>query len=111
MHEFSVSENIVDACLEHAQGRRIERLELTLGLFSGVVGDSLRFYIELMFEDRSLAKPEIILHTPPAQCLCVCGSQYAIQKHMQGCPQCGGFQRRVIEGRDCVIERLELADV
>lgn len=110
MHEFAVASGIVDTLLEHARGREVEKVTLSIGLFSGVYADSLKFYIDLLFEDRGLKAPVLELLHPPARCRCACGAEYGLSKPLDACPSCGGHQRSVLEGRDCVIESLEVRD-
>jgi hydrogenase nickel incorporation protein HypA/HybF len=111
MHEYAVAAGIVDAALESAAGRRIERMSLTVGLFSGVFADSLRFYLELIFEDKRLPVPELVLAHPPAGCRCDCGREYELARVLDPCPACGGHRRTILSGRDCVVESLEVSDV
>lgn len=108
MHEFSVAEGLAEAALEHAAGRRVEALTISVGLFSGVFADSLAFYLQLIFEDHGLAAPRLDLQKPPARCLCECGCEHAIARAMEPCPSCGGYHRKVLEGRDCMLVSMEV---
>lgn len=109
MHEFSVAEGLAEAALEHAAGRPVEKLSISVGLFSGVFSDSLAFYLQLLFEDRGLPAPELDIQHPPARCLCACGAEHSLSKAMDPCPSCGSHHRKVLEGRDCVLLSMEVA--
>ncbi|MBN8219022.1 MAG: hydrogenase maturation nickel metallochaperone HypA [Spirochaetes bacterium] len=110
MHEHSVALSIVETALRHAAGRKVESLTIEAGLFSGVFADSLRFYLELLFEEQGQPIPNFHLSSPPARCRCECGSEYPLSVVLDGCPSCGGHRRTLLTGRDCVLVSMEVAD-
>lgn len=44
MHEFALTQNLLDRALEQAQSKRILRVNLLIGSFSDEREDSIRFY-------------------------------------------------------------------
>ena len=101
---------IADTVLEHAKGRKPRKVVLDIGVFSGVLPESLLFYLELIFEERIAGKVEIESRTVAARCACACGNEYQVTRFLDPCPRCGGFDRRITEGKDCVIESVEVDD-
>jgi hydrogenase nickel insertion protein HypA len=110
MHEQSVALAIIETALAHASGRKVEALRIEAGLFSGVFADSLRFHLELMFEEQHLAIPSFEIQSPPARCRCECGEEYAMVATLDGCPACSGHRRTLLSGRECVLVSMEVAD-
>ena len=51
MHELSLSSAIVDTVLRHAEGRRVNSVEMRIGRLRQVVPDSLSFYFEIVSRD------------------------------------------------------------
>ncbi len=110
MHELSVATDIADLAFGAAQGRVIERLNIQNGVFSGVFADSLRFYLEILTEERQGRPAEVVIAETRARCVCECGRRYETDRFMEGCPACGGFKRKVEEGMDCRLESIEVED-
>ncbi|MFN2270088.1 MAG: hydrogenase maturation nickel metallochaperone HypA, partial [Anaerolineae bacterium] len=51
MHELSITESILKIALRHAEqagAKRITRLNLVIGELSGVVGESVQFYWDMI---------------------------------------------------------------
>jgi hydrogenase nickel incorporation protein HypA/HybF len=48
MHELSLSAAIVDTAVKHAAGRRVTRVNVTVGALRQVVPPSLAFYFEIV---------------------------------------------------------------
>ena len=110
MHEHAFAAEIADSVLERATGRRVTGIKLSIGAFSGVVEDPLRFYLDLILEEKGLKGVEIAVRTVPARCRCACGNEYEILGFTELCPKCGGYDRRIEGGRECVIESAEVED-
>ena len=51
MHELSLSSAIIDTVLRHADGRRVNSIEMKIGRLRQVVPDSLTFYFEIVSKD------------------------------------------------------------
>jgi hydrogenase nickel insertion protein HypA len=110
LHEFSIAEGIVDAVLEKTAGRKPVKISLIVGAFSSVVEDSLRFYIDLILEDRGLKDVEVAVRPVPAEATCACGNRYPVSRFTQSCPKCGGHDRKLEGGKECIIESAEVED-
>ena len=61
MHELSISSAIVDTALRHAGGRRVTRVDVTVGALRQVVPESLAFYFEIVSRDTACAGAELEL--------------------------------------------------
>ena len=47
MHELAITQDIIVAVCEHAQGTKIKRIVLEIGKLSAVLPDAVRFCFEL----------------------------------------------------------------
>ena len=90
MHELSVAQGIVEACIQHAGGARVLRVTVEIGTLSCVMHEALQFSYELAAEGTLLegASLEIIRVAARSRCRdcgasiemndilsrCICGS-------------------------------------
>ena len=115
MHELS----IVDALIEQVdrelrragQHGPVTRLNLAIGRLSGVHCDSIRFAFELLAPGTSADGAELNIVEPAAVCCCrACGARREIPELVVACPQCGSDEISIEEGRDLLLESIELKD-
>ena len=75
MHELALCQAIVDTVGRHADGRRVERVDVRIGHFRQVVPDSLQFSWELLTEGTDLAGCRLVVDHVPAVVECrACGA-------------------------------------
>ena len=110
MHEYAVASNIVELVLERAQGKRLEKVNLSVGALSGIFTESLTMYLILILEEKGHLGVNIAAQTASATFQCDCGKQYTAKKMTDACPSCGGYKRLIIWGKDCVVESIEVSD-
>ena len=70
MHELSISSAIVDTALRHAGGRRVTRVDVTIGALRQVVPESLSFYFEIVARDGDCEGAELALEIVAAWMEC-----------------------------------------
>lgn len=110
MHEYGVALEIAEMALSRAGGRKITKVNLRAGDLSGVLPESLFMYCELIFRDRGKEPPAVKIERVPTLFLCACGCRYSPAEPFGPCPSCGGGERTIIEGNQCVIESIEVED-
>ncbi|WP_028585554.1 hydrogenase maturation nickel metallochaperone HypA/HybF [Desulfogranum mediterraneum] len=75
MHELSLAQSLIDQLLELSdqhQMKRINRLTVILGPFSGVVADSFAFGFDVLKKEQAAtADAQLILETPDPQYRCL----------------------------------------
>ncbi len=109
MHEYGVALEIVRMATERAEGRTVTKTIVSVGDLSGVSGDSLAMYCDLLFRESQPSREVLIsVRRVPAAFRCSCGATYTPLKIFDSCPSCGGFGRTVIEGNQCIIESIEV---
>lgn len=108
MHELSIATAIVETAQSHAAGKSIEGITVRIGPFSGVVRESLVFYLDLLLEEKETPKARIEIIHSKANAVCSCGASFQISSAMTPCPSCGGFNITCSDGPDCTIESIEV---
>ena len=110
MHEASVAEQILQTVEAHAQGRQVECIHLRVGRISGVVIDSLEFWLRLLLEEKNTPQTRVEFEDVPVKIQCLCGKEYAVENMTQTCPYCGEYGRTILQGRECMVESIEVDD-
>lgn len=110
MHEYGIALEIVKLAEEKADGRPIVAVSLRVGALSGISGDSVSMYLDMIFREKPEMAPRITVEQVSAILLCSCGIQYTIDKMFDPCPKCGGFERAILDGDQCTIESIEVDD-
>jgi len=112
MHEIAICQNILDILREQARMqnyRRVTRLRLEIGPFSGIEIEALRFGFDVVARD-SLAEGavlEIDQTEATAHCLS-CGLESRIKQRFDPCPHCGSRRLKVMSGEELRIKELEV---
>jgi len=80
-----------------------------MGKLSGVVGDSVRFYFE-MLSKGTLAEGAILsIEEPPARLQCrSCSSVFVPEDFDWACPDCHGHGMEIVSGRECSVDSIEV---
>jgi hydrogenase nickel incorporation protein HypA/HybF len=110
MHEYSVATEIASIVQQTAQGRRVKKITLAIGALSGIFSESLLMYLELVLPDMGMDGVRIETKETPAVFACACGNEYKAENMAQACPECGGYERTIKAGHDCIVESIEVED-
>jgi hydrogenase nickel incorporation protein HypA/HybF len=112
MHEFSVTQNVLEIALRHAESagaRRIIRLNLVVGELSSVIDDSVQFYWDIVARDTIAEGAQLCFERVPGSLRCVtCDSVFALNGRDFLCPACGGSQVVVAAGDAFRLESIEV---
>lgn len=111
MHEMSLTQGIVDICLEHAGGRRIKQVLVEIGGLSGVVPEAVSFCFEAttsgtLAEGASL---EIRHLKGSGQCL-ECSLTQPMERIYDPCSGCGSFAVEVTGGKEMRVLEIEVEE-
>lgn len=115
MHELSIAMNLVEiteSAVKHRGVTRIEAVHLRLGVFSGVVADSLFFAYEFATEGTLLAGSSLIIEEVPLVIYCPNCQLERELDNIQSleCPVCGTASNEIRQGKEIEIAYLEVAD-
>lgn len=111
MHELAMAEAIVGIATEHAQPRRVARVELRVGHLRQVVPSALSFGFELAAQGTCAEGAELAIEEVPARGVCqTCGVETRLTGFPFACGSCGGMQLDVVSGEELSVEALEVLD-
>ena len=112
MHELSLAEAIVRMALDAppATAGNLRGLTVCVGALSSVSIDTLEFCMGLAIEQRGMQHVKVRIRKVPARVRCACGHECESESLFEGCPECGGFDREGLEGRDVTLESIEVED-
>ncbi|MGA2620933.1 MAG: hydrogenase maturation nickel metallochaperone HypA [Thermoguttaceae bacterium] len=115
MHELSIVEALLEQVgreLHRAgQNGRVKRLEVAIGRLSGVHSGSFRFAFELLAPGTIVEGAKLDISEPPAVCCCArCGARREIEELVAECPGCGSPEITIEQGRDLMLQSIELED-
>jgi len=112
VHELSVTQNILEIALRHAEqagASRITRLNLVIGDFSSIVDDSVRFYWDIISRGTIAEGAELCFERVPATLRCLsCQMTFSPNGQEFACPDCGSYQVMVIDGDQFYLDSIEV---
>jgi hydrogenase nickel incorporation protein HypA/HybF len=109
MHELSIADNIVEHCVEQANGARVVRVRLEIGRLSCVTPEALRFCFDVCAKDTIVegAVLDIIAIHGRARCRS-CGEDIEIGSFIDSCA-CGSRNLQIIAGEGLMLKDMEVA--
>ena len=112
MHEYNITEEILSLALAkaaEAKARRITRINLVLGELSGVVGECVQQYLEILGKGTIADKVVLSFEMKPTILKCrQCGREFSPVDHNWVCPDCHEANVLIISGRECDLESIEV---
>ena len=124
MHEASLAQALLDLALKHAGGHRILVLTVRVGALSGVVTDSLSFYLDFLTQGTSAKGAVVHYERAPVQMECKrCGSEACVEEWrglpgnevvylalQRGCAVCEGEELKIVGGYEFQLVDIEVND-
>jgi hydrogenase nickel incorporation protein HypA/HybF len=112
MHELSITQNVLNIAVEHANragAQRITAINLVVGQLTGFVDDSIQFYFDMLSPETIAAGAKLVIRRVPAELRCrACGEVFALGDHNWACPKCSALGGEVLRGREFLIESIEV---
>jgi len=112
MHEMSIALNIMKIAeeeLKKADGKHIEKIQLSVGKLSGVVVESLNFALEASRNDGPLSLAEITISEIPAVMKCLnCKHKFEADDFYAICPKCNEYRLETISGKELIINSITI---
>lgn len=112
MHELSVTENLLEIALRHANSanaQRITDLYIVIGDLSSIVDESVQFYWDIIASGTSAEGANLNFKRLPTKIACLeCDQQYSPQDSQMACPSCGSIKVRIISGEEFFLEAIEV---
>ncbi|MEN3029151.1 MAG: hydrogenase maturation nickel metallochaperone HypA [Aquificaceae bacterium] len=112
MHEFSIVQSLMELIEEQVKARgakKVFRVELLVGLLSGVEPHLLRLAFDTFKEGTLAEEAELIIHPEGLKLYCVdCGEEFEKEELNAQCPRCGGLNTEIRGGQELLLKSLEL---
>lgn len=119
MHEMSIALNIMkiaqeeldkaNAHLPARQGKGIEKINISVGMLSGVVVESLRFALEASRKDGPLVHSDIIIEDVVAKMKCLtCNHEFEADNFYITCPKCNAYNHKALTGKELLIKSITI---
>lgn len=113
MHELGIMTSVMDAARSaalDAGALRITKVTLKIGEMTEAIEDALQFAFEVLCESDPLAKNAVLeVHMIAPKSICLdCGHEFTHDRFHMFCPECDSFAIQLIEGREQMIESIEV---
>ncbi|HMM12657.1 MAG TPA: hydrogenase maturation nickel metallochaperone HypA [Bacteroidales bacterium] len=112
MHELSIAMHIMDivsAEAEAAGAKGVNRIELEIGLLSGVEPDAIQLAMEEAIVDTIASQASVIFHWKKAVAVCEdCCKEFEPDDVFKICPYCNSLNTRLLTGKELKIKSIEV---
>jgi hydrogenase nickel incorporation protein HypA/HybF len=111
VHELSLAKSIVETVEQHAAGRRVTKVNMTIGALRHVVPGSLEFYFDIVSRGSVCDGAVLTQDIVPARARCeTCQAEWELELPLFLCAECGGAGRPV-SGEELAVESIEIVEV
>ena len=113
MHEYSLALTLIETLEGEGlkrKAKKIERVILKVGKFSGVEPLLLSHSFDILKKERDKLKNttlEIEIENPESKCK-NCGKIFKSENFPFICPECGNPFTEMVKGADIIIEKIEM---
>lgn len=102
----SIHRLVLEEATRHGVGR-VAAVNLKIGEVSGVVPESLRLCWQMLTEGGPAQGSVLNIETLPLMAVCnACGAEFRIEAPSFTCPECGGDEITVTQGREMTIQSI-----
>ncbi len=112
MHELSIAMGIVKIAEDEtrkAEANKVTKIELEIGVLSGVEISSLEFVWDSAVEGSVLEQAERQINIIKGEGKCAdCNTLYPMKNIYDSCPKCNSNLKGVLKGKELKVTRLEL---
>lgn len=112
MHELSVTENLLEITLRHAnqaKAKRVNNIYLVVGQLSSIVDDSVKFYWDIISKDTIAQEATLHFKRVPARFKCRdCLEEYSPTGDELACPVCKGIHIIILAGEEFFVEAIDI---
>ena len=112
MHELSIALGIVKIAEDEtskAKASKVTKIELEIGVLSGIEIDSLNFIWEFAVKDSILELAEKEISIIPGKGKCVdCDTEFDMENIYDCCPNCNSYFKEILKGKELRVKALEV---
>ncbi|MCX6646621.1 MAG: hydrogenase maturation nickel metallochaperone HypA [bacterium] len=112
MHEFSLTDNLIDLACEEAFKAGIARLDkiiVQVGALSGISIDSIEFAFGILRDKSEITNTsELVIEKIPGTGICTkCGKEIELDRLFLYCPYCETTTVNITGGKEFILRSLE----
>lgn len=112
MHEYPITQQIIRIASEQAKennARRVTRITLVVGEYSGFIGDSIQMYFDIISKGTLCEGAVLDIENVKAKWRCPACNLDFIRKPLSfACPQCGQDGEPTSIGKEFYIKSVEI---
>lgn len=109
MHEYSLTQNILDLSLQHAQGKTITQVNLLIGEFSDEREEAIQFYWSDLAKGTCAEAAQLCFQKVDAVMKCLdCTNEFHPLEETGFCPQCNSHRLTLLEGDDVKLASIDV---
>jgi hydrogenase nickel incorporation protein HypA/HybF len=112
MHELSITQSLFELVIEQANkagANKVSAINLVIGEMTGVVGDSISFYMDFIAKDTSVAGAKLNIKTVETRVKCRdCHKESRLREFDWTCSHCGSGNLELISGKELFVESIEV---
>jgi hydrogenase nickel incorporation protein HypA/HybF len=112
VHELSITERMFKIVLDHAQqagASKVKGINLNIGSMTGVVGDSIRFYMEIISKGTIAEGADLNINEMLATAKCrQCARDFKAGEDNWTCPHCGSINIEITGGKELFVDSIEV---
>jgi hydrogenase nickel incorporation protein HypA/HybF len=109
VHELSITQSLVEICLQNAAGRHVSEVVVQIGALSGVVPEAVEFCFEACGQGTLLERAVLTIERIPGKGHCSgCGAEFPVHAYYEPCPACGGYGVAITAGEELRVKELEV---
>ena len=111
MHELAITQSLLDISLAEAAkagAGRVTVIRLKIGALTGIVPDSVAFYLEMLAKGTPAEGAKLVADVMPVTSRCAaCDLTFPVEDLVFLCPRCAG-PSQLVTGRELSVESLEV---
>jgi len=112
MHELSITQSMLEIVLKQAaeaKAKKVTKINLTIGAMTGVVSDSVQFYLDILTKETIAAGAQVSFTIFPSRGKCRnCGQLFELPEFDWTCPHCQGKIIDVVSGKELFVDSIEV---
>lgn len=112
MHELSITEHLLEDCINSARGQNVSRIRtirLCIGQLRGIVPECIQVYLDMLSKGTLAEGARIEAEFPPVKVRCRdCGMEGEITPRRLECPHCGSLRLELLSGKEFYIKSMEV---
>jgi hydrogenase nickel incorporation protein HypA/HybF len=112
MHEASIVQSLIELVRQNVPDpSAVRRVDVRVGLLSGVSPDSMQFYFDLMREESLSPHAELVVALEPLLARCAsCDAEHSLSETVWLCPRCGERSLVFRNGDELHLRSIEVED-